>query len=175
MRIFIVGFMGSGKSTSGRKIARELHCKFIDLDRYIELEKGASLMDIFRYEGEDIFRGYEREALERICSEYNNVVVATGGGTPCFNDNMSYLNEMGITVYLRHPSGQLASRLSESYNPRPLIKGMTLEELRVYVAEKLSEREVFYNSSTLVVESPSRNISGIVEIIREQINKDIIF
>lgn len=168
MRIFLVGFMGCGKSTTGRRLARELGARFVDLDREVEMTEGASLMDIFRYEGEEVFRGYERAALERVCEGEGSVVVATGGGTPCYGDNMEYMNARGLTVYLRHSAGQLAQRLSVSHNPRPLLRGKSEAELYAYVREKLSEREEVYMSSTLIIEGLSRNIKPLVEIIRNK-------
>lgn len=146
--------------------------EFIDLDRYIEQSKGASIMDIFRYEGEAVFRGYEREALEEICAAHPRVVVSAGGGTPCYGDNMSYMQAQGLTLYLRHSAAQLASRLSESRNPRPLIKGMSREELNSYVEEKLAEREEFYCRATLTVDSPSRNIASVLEKVREYLSSE---
>ena len=123
MKIFLIGFMGSGKTTLGKKLARVLGYDFVDLDKVIEEESGVSVPDYFSRHGEDAFRQLERDCL-RTRLPAGPVVVATGGGAPCYFDNMDWMNEHGVTVYLMLPPGVLASRLNGSRN-RPLISGLS--------------------------------------------------
>ena len=121
--------MGSGKTTLGRKLAGMLSYEFIDMDYSIEQEHGLSIPSIFERYGEEVFREWEAEALTRLAFEDKNVV-ATGGGVPCFYNNMELMNQTGITVYLKLSADQLYARLAEMQENRPLIRGMNEKELR---------------------------------------------
>jgi shikimate kinase len=143
MRIFFVGFPGCGKSTVGKKIASRLGYQFIDLDDYIEKRAETAIPEIFKNLGEDYFRKIESYSLKEI-SGMDKVVVSTGGGTPCFNNNMELINSTGISIYLKMSSDTLVSRLSNAEKERPLISGMQGEDLRRWVNTKLNEREFFY-------------------------------
>jgi len=110
--LFLVGYMGCGKSTLARKIARRLGVEAVDTDRAVEEREGATVADIFRYEGEERFREVEREVLERLIADPATRVVSTGGGLPLWRDNMARMNEAGTTVYLRRSAEQIARRLS---------------------------------------------------------------
>ena len=149
MRIFLVGFMGSGKTTMGRKLAGYLGYLFIDLDKILEDEAGMSIAEFFKRNGEEAFREFERRMLQS--STFNdNTVIATGGGAPCFFDNMEWMNKNGTTVYLMMSPKGLVDRLKHSTD-RPLIKGLNEEEMLKFIAGKLEERELFYKQATYVV------------------------
>ena len=143
--LFLVGYMGCGKSTLARKVARRLGVEAIDTDRVVEEQEGASVFDIFRYEGEERFRQIEREALERIIADPRTAVVSTGGGLPVWRDNMARMNEVGTTVYLRRSAEQIARRLSPyGRQKRPRLRGLSDEELVAFMTRDIVEREPFY-------------------------------
>lgn len=151
MRIYLVGYMGSGKSTLGRKLAQVNACHFIDLDKYIEERHCQTVPQIFAKEGEPAFREKERTALLEV-SEFSDVVVATGGGAPCFFDNMALMNDTGITIFLDIAPEILARRLKISKTERPLIKGKSPEELERFIAENLAKRRPFYEQACIRIE-----------------------
>lgn len=150
MKVFLVGFMGSGKTTIGKKLANYLTCDFIDLDKLIETKVGMSIVEYFELHGESAFRDLEREVLQKTVFP-ENVIIATGGGAPCFGDNMSWMNENGLVAYLSLSPKALASRLENSKTDRPLIRNLKGDELEGFISAKLAEREPFYNQSKFVV------------------------
>ncbi|MHB1177584.1 MAG: shikimate kinase [Daejeonella sp.] len=150
MNVFLIGFMGSGKTTIGKKLANYLKYEFIDLDKFIEAKAGMSIVDYFEAHGEDTFRELERDVLQNTAYP-ENVIIATGGGTPCYKDNMEWMNNNGRVAYLFLPPKALASRLENSTADRPLIKHLKGDELVDFITEKLNERELFYNQSKFVV------------------------
>jgi len=142
--------MGCGKSTLGRKLAQRLNLCFIDLDKYIEERNFRTIPSIFAEEGEEGFRLREKNALEEI-AEFENLVVATGGGAPCFFENMELMNRTGITLYLAPPVSELVERLLKSKNERPLIKGKSREELTRFIDENLKRRAPFYEKASIII------------------------
>lgn len=157
-KVFLLGFMGSGKSTIGRNLARRFSgYSFVDLDSYIQEREGFSVSELFSMVGESGFRDLERRYLDDLISLDGDYVIALGGGTPCFGGVMDLLNSCGITVYLRHSVGQLSDRLLMSPTPRPLIAGKSSAELREYVEQTLEVRECYYCRSHITVDSPSRS------------------
>ncbi|WP_395811195.1 shikimate kinase [Daejeonella sp.] len=150
MKVFLVGFMGSGKTTIGKKLANYLTCDFIDLDKLIETKVGMSIVEYFELHGESAFRDLEREVLQKTDFP-ENVIIATGGGAPCFGDNMLWMNENGLVAYLSLSPKALASRLENSKTDRPLIRNLKGDELEGFISAKLAEREPFYNQSKFVV------------------------
>jgi len=150
MTIFLVGYMGSGKSTLGQKLAYNLKHDFIDLDKYIEEQEGRTIKEIFEEDGEDYFRKLERLYLHRVI-DTEDTVISAGGGTPCFFDNMEQMNEYGLTVYINMHPKALIPRLQNSADFRPLIEGLEGEELLDYVYKTLREREGFYHKAHKVI------------------------
>jgi len=148
--IFLIGFMGSGKTFLGKQLAELMKYDFIDLDEVIEKNEGASISEIFSAKGEEYFREKESASLKSL-TETRNTIIATGGGTPCFHDNMSWMNEHGITVYLNHSPEILFQRLKPEADYRPLLSGKSDEELLLFIQAKLQERNPFYSQSHLVV------------------------
>ncbi len=150
MKVFLIGFMGSGKTTIGKKLANYLKYEFIDLDKFIEARAGMTIVEYFAAHGEEEFRKMERDVLQK--TDYpDNVIVATGGGAPCYSDNMGWMNEHGKVAYLSLSPKALASRLENSTTDRPLIRHLKGDDLVNFIAEKLKEREVFYNQSKCVI------------------------
>jgi shikimate kinase len=150
MRIYLVGYMGCGKSTIGRKVADLMGICFIDLDKYIEERYFKTVPAIFAEEGEKAFREKERASLIEV-SQFEDVVVGTGGGAPCFFDNMEMMNNNGVTVYIAPDVEVLANRLIKSKTERPLIAGKSREELVLFIEEALKKRAPFYEKAKIII------------------------
>ena len=165
MPLFLIGYMGSGKSTLGRRVAAALGWRFADMDKEIERKAGMTVPEIFSTLGEPAFRQMEHDYILSLSPD-DDVVVATGGGAPCHFDNMDAMNRLGVTLYLRVPAGELADRLVASRTRRPLIEGKSPESLRAYVDSHLSEREPYYTRATYTLEGVSINARHIVETLR---------
>lgn len=142
--------MGSGKSTVGKGLAQTLNLQFIDLDSYIEERNFKTIPEIFASEGEDGFRKAEQKALHEV-SEFENIVIATGGGAPCFFDNMDHIKKTGTSLYLEGSPRILAERLMNSKTERPLIKGKTEEELIAFIDETLAKRNNWYKRADVTM------------------------
>lgn len=145
-RIFLTGYMGSGKTTLGRALATAMDIPFIDLDHYIEQRYRKTISQLFAERGEEGFREIERKILHEV-GEFEDVIISTGGGTPCFFDNIEYMNEQGTTVYLDVPVERLFIRLSIARSKRPLIKEKNDEELMTFIKEQLAKRAPHYSKA----------------------------
>jgi shikimate kinase len=163
-KIFLVGYMGSGKTTIGKNLARRLHWQFIDLDLFIENRYRKKIGEIFAEKGESEFRELERKALQEI-GQFENVVVSTGGGTPCFFDNMEWMNRLGYTIYLQVPVDDLVKRLENCKHNRPLVKDKNWEEIKQFVAENLNKREEYYNQAAFIFNAENLVKQQDIEII----------
>jgi shikimate kinase len=152
-RIFLVGYMGAGKTTVGRMLARQKGLSFVDLDKYIEGRYCKSIAVLFEEKGEEEFREIERRMLAEV-STFEDVVISTGGGTPCYHNNMEEMKKRGTTVYLRASVEDLAVRIEKSSHVRPLVQGLTGDELRTFIRRGLAEREAFYNQAEVVWDAP---------------------
>lgn len=150
-RIILIGYMGAGKTTVGRQLALNMGVQFYDLDWYIEMRYHTRVADIFAEKGEAGFREIERNMLHEV-AEFENVVLSCGGGTPCFFDNMDYMNSLAETVYLKATPEVLAQHLKMGKVERPLIKGKSDEELLTFIRESLEKREPFYNQAKHIVD-----------------------
>ncbi len=148
-RIFMIGYMGSGKTTVGKLLAQALSLSFVDLDAYIENKYRKTIPRLFEEKGEDEFRKMESLSLKEV-SEFEDVVISTGGGTPCFFDNMEVMNRTGLTVYLDAHPEDLADHLLASRTVRPLIVGKSREELIPFITEHLARRETYYKKAKIV-------------------------
>lgn len=169
MNVFLLGFMGSGKSSLGKRLANKLNYKFIDLDAELEKLEGMSVNDIFSSKGEEFFREIEMEWLKEL--NLDNHVISLGGGTPCFNNNIDLINQIGISIYLKVSTHSLANRLYTSKKIRPLIKdiGDDKEKLQLFVQEKLTEREKFYTKSNIQFDGEnvsSEKLDSLVQMIK---------
>lgn len=146
-RIFLVGYMGAGKTTLGRALAQSLKMEFIDLDWYIEGRFHKSVSELFAQQGEERFRLMEQQLLHEV-AEFENTVISTGGGTPCHFDNMEFMCRMGKTLFLDASEKALLRRLKAGRQKRPLLRGKTDEELITYIRCSLEERLPFYRKAT---------------------------
>ena len=172
-RIFLIGYMGAGKTTLGRPLAQKLGAAFCDLDECIEEHYGKTISEIFAEKGEDAFRTIERNILQEVV-KLENVVVSCGGGTPCFFDNMEMMNACGETVFLSASPAVLKEHLLMGKNKRPLIQGKKPEELEDFVRQSLQGRLSFYQKAKNVInievihtdEEIQSYVSQIVEMVR---------
>ena len=169
IRIFLTGYMGAGKTTLGKAFARELNVPFIDLDWYIEERFHKSIRELFVERGEASFRELERNMLHEV-SEFEDVIISTGGGTPCFFDNMEYMNGCGKTVFLDVHPDILFRRLRVAKQQRPILQGKTDEELRAFIADALEKRAPFYVQARYRFDAghleSRRQIAGSVQQLR---------
>lgn len=145
-RIILIGYMGSGKTTVGKALSKDTGMMFYDLDWYIESRMRKSVPQLFAERGEDCFRKLEYNMLHEV-AEFEDVIISCGGGTPCFFDNMDYLNEQGDVLYLKATPDVLYRHLLMAKVERPLLKGKSPEELIAYITEHLKEREPFYTKA----------------------------
>lgn len=171
MKVFLVGYMGCGKSSIGRAVAQAAGFSFADTDKEVERECGMSVADIFSAHGEAYFRTKEREVIERLAQADGNLVIATGGGVPCHGDNMEFMNSAGLTVYFRMSPVKLASRLEHGRGKRPLIKDLDDAQLIAFIEESLGKRAWFYQRASLVIDCDGASDEYIARHVVEHINK----
>lgn len=164
MIFFLIGFMGSGKTTLGRQLAVRLGYRFIDQDEFIEQKFQLSVSEIFANYGEEKFREAEKEALKEIVKD-TNCIVATGGGTPCFHDNLQFMNNHGLTIYLKVDPEVIFQRLKATHINRPLVMNKTAEELLLYIKQKLTERNPFYSGAKLILYSKDLMVDDIIRAL----------
>lgn len=145
-RIILIGYMGSGKTTVGKALSKETGMMFYDLDWYIESRMRKTVAQIFAEKGEEGFRKIEYNMLHEV-AEFEDVIISCGGGTPCFFDNIDYINQQGEVVYLKATPEVLYRHLLMGKTERPLIKNKTPEELIAYITEQVAKREEFYNKA----------------------------
>ena len=171
MFIFLIGFMGSGKSTVGKKLASQLQYKFIDLDDTIAAKNGKSVLEIFKSNGEAYFRKLESEVLRNI-SNVENAVIAAGGGTPCFNDNMKWMNENGITVFLKAHLATIFHRVALSKAKRPLISDLNDADLMEFIVDEYKNRLPFYSQASITVKAENIKVDELVNSIKPLIETE---
>ncbi len=144
--------MGVGKTTAGRELARVMNLEFIDLDHFIQNRYSKTISQMFEDEGEEKFREIENKILKEV-AQFEDVVISTGGGAPCFFDNIDVMNTSGITIYLKASPELLSARLNTCKEKRPLIKDKNEEELLAFVAYNLEKREPFYSQAQITFET----------------------
>lgn len=166
MRIYLIGYMGCGKSTLGRRLSEHLGLQFVDMDHYIEERNCKTIPQIFSEEGEAEFRKKERKALDEL-SEFTDIVIATGGGAPCFFDNIDLMNKTGNTIYLNIDPKILADRLLKSKTERPLIKGKSRDELVAFIDDTLKKRNEFYLQAKYQITEPDIDLDFVKIMIGE--------
>lgn len=167
--IYLIGFMGSGKSTAGKELSAILSWSFIDLDQEVERRAGKTIREIFSQNGEAFFRNLETEVL-RSLDINSHIVVSTGGGTPCHSDNMDFMLKNGLTIYLKMTPLQLRTRLSGSAGERPLIKDLDDNQLLKFIEEKLSSRLKWYERSEVVADGNNLDISIVIRDVKSKLN-----
>lgn len=146
IRIFLIGYMGAGKTTLGKALAHEMNLPFVDLDWYIEERFHRSIRELFAERGEDAFRQLERNMLHEV-GEFEDLIISTGGGTPCFFDNIDYMNRCGQTVFLEVHPDILFRRLRVATRQRPILQGKNEEELREFIRQALQQRLPYYEQA----------------------------
>lgn len=173
-RIILIGYMGAGKTTLGKALAKSLNLPFYDLDWYIESRMRKKIAQIFEEKGEEGFRIIEKNMLHEV-AEFEDVVISCGGGTPCFFDNMDYMNGQADVIYLKGSVDVLCEHLKMGKSVRPLILGKNDEELRSFIEEQLAHRELFYNKAKhiydITVMDDFDKVNDNVEAIRQLLNK----
>lgn len=172
MKLFLVGYMGCGKSSLGKKIAKAMGMRFIDTDAEVESREGATIADIFHYEGEEYFRKSERYIIEELAASDEDMVISTGGGVPLWEDNMEVMNQSGVTLYLKRTAEQIASRLSpHGREKRPKLRGLNDEELVAFMRENMAQREPYYCKATLTIDCTPMSDAELVTMIKEYIDE----
>lgn len=168
--LILVGYAGSGKSSLAKRLSKALRVGYVDTDTLVEQSEGATIADIFHYEGEEYFRRSERAVLERLAEEGYDGIVATGGGLPAWEDNMERLNSMGTTIYLQRSPEQILSRLSAyGREKRPMFRGKSDEELLQFMHDHLAEREPYYTKANVVVDCNTMSDDAVVDYIIERV------
>ena len=171
MIVFLVGYMGCGKTTIGRRLARRLGYDFSDTDDRIEKQEGADVCDIFHYAGEEYFRKAERGMLEQLIASGDDLVVSTGG-LPVWADNMARMNGAGLTVYIRRSAEQITARLSPHGRwKRPKLRGLDDRELVEFMSRNMAEREPFYGQAALTIDGGAMSDDEILEFITEKLKE----
>lgn len=172
IRIILIGYMGAGKTTVGKALAAELGVPFYDLDWFITTRYRRSVPEIFAERGEEGFRDLERRMLHE-AAEFEDIVLSCGGGTPCFFDNMEYMNSLADTIYLKATPDVLAMHLRMGKGKRPLLEGKSPEELEDYIREMLVTREPFYSQAKYTLDvsllDTAVKIQESVRLIREML------
>lgn len=170
--ITLIGYMCAGKTTIGKALGKALGRTFYDLDWYIEERFHRKVPQIFAEDGEAKFRDLERRMLHEV-AEFENIVLSCGGGTPCFFDNIDYLNQVSETVYIKATADTLCSHLAISRGERPLLKGKSPEELHEFVATQLAERELYYMRAQHIIDinvlDDAEKIENVVDAIRQSL------
>ncbi|GGH18939.1 shikimate kinase [Mucilaginibacter phyllosphaerae] len=162
--IFLVGFMGCGKTSWGRKLAAGLDYEFIDLDHALEAQAGLTIAEYFTSYGEEAFRKLESEILKT--TDYpENTIISTGGGLPCFFDNIDWMNSHGQTLYIQLSPKALGNRLENAKTQRPVLQDKKGNELVKFIEQKLAEREGFYLKATHIVNGIDMSVEKLIEVL----------
>ncbi len=172
MKIVLVGYMASGKSTIGRILAKKMELRFIDLDDYIEKKEGKSISDIFKIDGEIYFRKKEHYYLKELLNLEDDFILALGGGTPCYAGNMHLINEHKSvrSIYLRLKIPTLVDRLVNEKSKRPLVAELKNADIPEYIAKHLFERSFYYNQSDIIIDSDNKMVEETVTKIFKQLS-----
>lgn len=165
MKIYLIGFMGSGKTYWGRQLSQKLGVPFFDLDEQVVNAEGKSINDIFATEGEEYFRLKEKEVLHIITESHTSFVMACGGGSPCYFNNIEYMNQSGTTVWLNTPVPVLFNRLLKEKEHRPLLRNLTDEQLKSFISKKFADRRIYYEQATIFIEEDNITIDHFIENI----------
>ena len=165
MKIFLIGFMGSGKTYWGKLLSLKLSFPFFDLDDQITSREGKTINQIFNEKGEEDFRMIEKDILYTITESHDNFVMACGGGAPCYFNNIDYMNQSGTTVWINTPIEELCKRLLEEKMQRPLIKELTDEETRIFIQKKFADRKIYYEQANITIDENPIRLEYLIEKI----------
>jgi len=163
MKIFLIGFMGCGKTHWGIEFSRKLQLPFFDLDAVIEEKEEKSITGIFAEMGEEYFRMLEKDVLYMLTESHESFVMATGGGTPCFFNNIDYMKSRGTTVWINCSVDCLHSRLVKEKAKRPLISTIPDDELRTYIVKKFADRKIFYKQANVIFSEDDLTLDHLIE------------
>ncbi len=165
MKIFFIGFMGSGKTHWGKQVSEKLHLPFIDLDEQIISHEEKSITEIFSANGEEYFRLLEKDILHIITESHENFVMACGGGAPCYYNNIEYMNQSGTTIWINTPLETLFQRLIKEKETRPLIRDLSNDRLKGFIIKKFSDRKIYYEQADIIVDEDPVRLENLVEKI----------
>src|SRR5688572_11749879 len=165
MKIFLIGFMGAGKTHWGRELSRKLNLPFFDLDEQVVSREDKSISDIFAEKGEEYFRLLEKETLHIITESHDSFIMVCGGGSPCYFNNLDYMNQAGTTVWINTPIDVLFKRLLEEKNERPLIRSLTDDQLRGFIIKKFADRKVYYEQADVIVDDEPVHLDSLIEMV----------
>jgi shikimate kinase len=168
MRIFLIGFMGSGKTHWGNLLAVKMNLPFFDLDTVISKTEELTISQVFSIKGEEYFRYKEKEVLEELVSDHERFILSCGGGTPCFFNNIEFMKKSGKVVWLNTSIETLKERLLKERMLRPLIRSIGDRELRTYIIRKLGERKMYYEQADMMVNEESISIEPLVELLKNE-------
>jgi len=171
MKIVLIGYMGSGKSAIAKDLSKKMNLKFIDLDNYIEDNENLKIGKIFKNKGEIYFRVKENQYLRDILNHQEDIILATGGGTPCYANNMEMIKEKSISVFLKGSIQTLYDRLVDEKEKRPLIQDIPQQDLKEFIAKHLFERNNFYDKADITINIDDKSIADISNEIINQIKK----
>jgi shikimate kinase len=163
MKIFLVGFMGCGKTHWGKLLSHKLQTPFFDLDEKIVEHEGKDISEIFSEMGEEYFRMLEKEVLHLITESHDTFIMACGGGTPCFFNNIDYMKRQGTTVWINCSADCLYQRLVKEKDQRPLIRSIPDNELRSFIIKKFADRKIFYQQADVILNEEDVSIDSLVE------------
>lgn len=165
MKIFLIGFMGSGKSYWGRQLSQKLNLPFFDLDEQVVNSAGKSINEIFEQDGEEFFRLSEKDTLHIITESHDSFIMACGGGSPCYFNNIEYMNQSGTTVWINSSFATLIERLEKEKEHRPLLRKMTREQMKAFIIRKFSDRKIYYEQADVTVDDDQVSLDQFVEKI----------
>jgi shikimate kinase len=171
--IFLTGFMGSGKTTLGKKLASLMNLPFIDLDRYIETKEKDTIANLFENKGETVFREIESACLDEILQQKQSTVISLGGGTICFHSNLEKVKNKGTLVYIDLPPKVLVERIKNGKTKRPLLKNVAEQDMFDFVEQKLEERKNYYNKAHIIVNGLNLTPQHLHQIIIGSLQKNI--
>lgn len=171
-RIFLIGYMGAGKTTLGKELAKQMNLSYIDLDHHIEQRYCQTVRKIFDEKGEDAFREIEKKVLEEVAS-FENIIISTGGGAPCFFDNMSLMKDTGLTVYLKATTDELIRRIELNKQARPVLQNRSAEELVSFIDEALKVRLPFYEQAHIHFDAEMMNTAEDIVALTEKLKQQI--
>lgn len=165
MRVFLIGFMGSGKTHWARLLSQKLNIPFFDLDEQVVSQEAKPINEIFAEKGEEYFRLLEKDTLHIITESHESFVMATGGGTPCYFNNVEYMNQSGTTVWINTPLETLYTRLMRQRSSRPLLKDLADDQLKGFIIKKFSDRKIYYEQADVVVDEEPVLLDSLIEKI----------
>jgi shikimate kinase len=165
MKIFLIGFMGSGKTHWGKLLAEKLRLPFFDLDTVITEKENKTISEIFAEKGEEYFRYKEKDVLEELVNDNDSFIISSGGGTPCFFNNIEFMKKSGKVVWLNTSIEILKQRLLKERTSRPLIRSIGEQELKAYIIRKLGERKLYYEQADLMVNEETISLQPLIELL----------